>query len=469
MEQRLIKEVILIEGMTCTNCERKIERALSKLEGIIEVKALYSESRAYITFDAGKIDLQVIIEAIDESGYKAYGSGEKTGLAGVHYAAIGIIILALYVIVKNTIGFNFIPAVDRSMSYGLLFIVGLLTSLHCIAMCGGLNISQCISRSGSSDAAGFGKLKPSLLYNTGRVISYTLIGGAVGALGSVVSFSGKAKGIVAIAAGAFMIIMGLNMLNISPALRKVSFRLIPKSISDRIFNSEKKHGPLYVGLLNGLMPCGPLQTMQLYALGTGSFAAGALSMLAFSLGTVPLMFGLGAISTMLSKRFTKNMMKAGAVLVMVLGFVMIGRGMSLSGISTGIIPKAEASAGNSSVAEIKGGVQTVSIELQRNKYTPIIVQKGIPVQFIINAEKENINGCNNEIYIPEYEKSLRLKPGENIIEFTPDQEGSIPYSCWMGMIRSNILVVPDLAKISNEAYQEAETNTQGGFTMPCCR
>jgi len=81
------------------------------------------------------------------------------------------------------------------------------------------------------------------------------------------------------------------MLNIFPVLRKITPRM-PKIFGRKISNAKNK-GPLLVGLLNGFMPCGPLQAMQLYALGTGSFIAGATSMFMFSLGTVPLMFGLG--------------------------------------------------------------------------------------------------------------------------------------------------------------------------------
>lgn len=229
------------------------------------------------------------------------------------------------------------------MSYGLLFVVGLLTSLHCIAMCGGINMSVCIkynAGSGKSETCGetngeakkqveFAHLMPSFLYNLGRVISYTVVGGVVGALGSAIGFSGAAKGAVAIISGVFMIIMGLNMLNLFPVLRKISPRM-PKIFGSKISNAKNK-GPLLVGLLNGLMPCGPLQAMQLYALGTGSFVAGAASMFMFSLGTVPLMFVLGAISSVVSGKFTKKMMKVSAVLVIVLGVVMLNRGLSLSG------------------------------------------------------------------------------------------------------------------------------------------
>ncbi len=92
-----------------------------------------------------------------------------------------------------------------------------------------------------------------------------------------------------------MVVLGLKMLGIISKVPSPS-RLFPAAVREsfgRFGASFRKRGPFAVGLLNGLMPCGPLQTMQLYALGTGSALAGALSMFIFSAGTVPLMLVFG--------------------------------------------------------------------------------------------------------------------------------------------------------------------------------
>ena len=460
MEQRLIRKILQIESMTCTNCEMRIENTLKKLDGVVEVKAIFISSNVYITYDANVVRLEYIIETVENLDYQVKNrTGEKAAPAANTKKAqdwksvnqllgIGVILFALYFFIKNTVGFNFIPEINPSMGYGILFVVGMLTSLHCIAMCGGINLSQCVSyKNKNADTGKLAKLKPSVLYNCGRVVSYTVIGGIVGALGSVISFSGAAKGIAAIISGFFMLIMGLNMLNIFPWLRKLNPRM-PKIFGNKIHNNNGKYGPFFVGLLNGLMPCGLLQAMQIYALGTGSFVTGALSMLMFSLGTVPLMFGFGAVSSMLSGKFTHKMMKVSAMLVIVLGVVMTNRGLALSGFS---LPFAAfgANSGTQSTgaATIQDGVQIITTKLSSGRYEPITVQKGIPVKWIIQAQKGDINGCNNEIIIPKLDKSKKLKAGDNVIEFTPTQTGTFAYSCWMGMIRSKITVVDDISNI----------------------
>ncbi|HCC07199.1 MAG TPA: heavy metal transporter [Clostridiales bacterium] len=461
----IIHKMLKVEGMTCVGCERKIEKALQALDGVTEVKVSYKNLNSKIKFDSDIINIQEITEAIDNLGYKVVDSnvnknsehkqGSKMSVSQL--LGIGIIIFALYMIINNTIGFNFIPGVSQNMSYGILFVVGLLTSLHCIAMCGGINLSQCVAYKSTNEDSKFAKLKPSFLYNMGRVISYTIIGGIVGALGAAISFSGSAKGAVAIIAGAFMVIMGVNMLNVFPALRKLIPQM-PKVLRNKI-REGNSHGPFYVGLLNGLMPCGPLQTMQLYALGTGSFVAGAMSMFVFSLGTVPLMFGFGAVSSILSKNFTHNMLKVSAVLVMVLGLIMVNRGLNLSGVDISMAAP-QTTTNSDNVARVEGNVQFVNTTMDGGRYTPIVVQKGIPVKWTITATSADLNGCNNPVTIPKYNIEKRLVVGDNVIEFTPQEEGFITYTCWMGMISSTIEVVEDVSKVTDASIANTDNNQE---------
>ncbi|MDR2096979.1 MAG: sulfite exporter TauE/SafE family protein, partial [Spirochaetaceae bacterium] len=236
---------------------------------------------------------------------------------------------------------------------------------------------------------------------------------------------------------------------------------LPAIFTNKI--DEQKAGnksPLIIGLLNGLMPCGPLQAMQLYALSSGSAVAGGISMFLFSLGTVPLMFGIGALSSLLSRKFTRRVMQTGAVLVTVLGMTMFTNGWNLAGINFNPLDSIAAALNPFAVKEtrrrfggaadtgifepvIENGFQIVNSSLSGGRYPAITVQQGIPVKWTINAPQGSINGCNNRMIIREYKIEHRFQPGENVIEFTPDKTGRFPYSCWMGMIRSSITVVAE--------------------------
>ncbi|MDR1532697.1 MAG: sulfite exporter TauE/SafE family protein [Clostridiales bacterium] len=432
-----------IKGMTCTSCQSKIEKKLTNTAGVTRAEVSYRDGTAEVSYDPDIISLKDIAAVIERLDYKVLADDQPHS-GGNRAAGILIIVFAVFLLMRQfglTDFFNIFPTADSSMGYGMLFLLGILTSVHCVAMCGGINLSQCIPRA-RPDGAPARALRPSILYNAGRVISYTAVGGLVGALGAVITFSGWMRGAVQLIAGAFMIIMGVNMLGTFPWLRRLMPGL-PK-IFARTINAEKSrsNSPLYVGLLNGLMPCGPLQAMQLYALSAGSPVIGALSMLMFALGTVPLMFGLGALSSILSKKFTGRLMTVGASLVIVLGLSMFGNGWTLSGFSLNFLAASKNSPTSSGApAVMENGVQIVNSTLSSGRYPAITVQAGTPVKWIIDAPKGSINGCNNRMIIREYGIEYKFQTGENVIEFTPAEAGQIPYSCWMGMIRSSITVL----------------------------
>lgn len=464
---------IYIDGMTCAHCENKIEMTLSKTPGVLEAKVSYNNGTALVAFDGDVITYAQVKAVISGLDYAPKDEAERQAKPLPAWARIlGVlaILLAGYFIFNQLGIFDFanvFPTAGQGTALGMLFVIGLLTSVHCIAMCGGINISQCVNKGKPQDNArqpakdgaeetvkqaqteskapakskiNVKTFRSSFLYNLGRVISYTVIGFIVGALGMVLTFSDVGRGVVAIIAGIFMIIMGLNMLGAFPFLRKLTPRM-PKFFAKFVDKQkEKNNSPLIVGLLNGLMPCGPLQTMQIYALSTGSPWLGALSMFLFSLGTVPLMFAVGALSSILTKKFTKRIMAVSAALVIVMGMFMFNNGTALSG-----LPMPEFLGGTGTVVEsvidYDNNIQTVSFDLKSNSYTAIKIKNGIPVVWIIKAESSNINSCNNEIKVTKLGITKKLEVGDNIIEFTPDKTGTIPYSCWMGMIKSKIIII----------------------------
>jgi len=443
-KQDLQKRSFRIGGMTCINCQNKIEKKLKKTPGIHDATVNYNTAVAVVTYDASEICFDEISAVIEKLGYRTLDG--KSGYTVTQIIGTLVIILALFVLMRafasSKLAADF-PLAQAGMSYGMLVIIGIFTSLHCIAMCGGINLSQNLQGSGgTAPASTYTLLLPSILYNGGRLVSYTLVGVLVGALGSVITVSGRFKGVVQLAAGIFMVIMGLNMLGLFPALRRFSLH-IPKVFAAKIDEQKTGRGPVVVGFLNGLMPCGPLQAMQLYALSTGSPVKGGIAMFLFCAGTIPLMFALGAVSSALSNAkgqvFSRRVMQAGAVLVTALGLVMFSSGWNLSGStnSLDISPLTPA---------IQNDVQIVNSTLLPNRYPAITVQQGIPVRWIINAPPGSITGCNNRMIIREYGIQYTFKQGDNIIEFTPTKAGRFSYSCWMAMIYSTITVLAETEK-----------------------
>jgi sulfite exporter TauE/SafE/copper chaperone CopZ len=457
MSVKQIKTVLQVEGMHCVACETRIEKKLSQIPGVQKVAAYYSTGRVVVTHSTADFDQDELTRAIKNLEYhvvsKNIAVGNQQDMPPTDYslaAFVAVLLISIYFFMDRAgllSVFTLFPTAKEGMGYGLLFLIGLLTSVHCIAMCGGICLSQSIPTrlNGKEATRKPSSLRPTISYNLGRVISYTVIGGIVGGIGGIFSLSGTLKGAIPIIAGIFMVIMGLNMLNLFPFLRRLQPRL-PKSLARIVSAKQGGSRPLVIGLLNGLMPCGPLQAMQLYALSTGSPWKGAIAMFLFSIGTVPLMFSLGALSSVLTKRFTHKMLTVSAVLVILLGVFMFNTGASLSNITlSGILP----GAGNIETGqqtEIVDGKQLVTTQLSSRGYEPIIVQQGIPVKWNLRADSKSLNGCNNAIVIPAYNIQKNLVPGDNIIEFLPTESGVVNFSCWMGMIRSTITVTEEVIK-----------------------
>jgi sulfite exporter TauE/SafE/copper chaperone CopZ len=478
---------IRIVGMTCANCQNRIEKKLKNLAGVLEVAVSFSTGTAAITYDASTLTLKEITEVIGTLGYQVLDGKPKIDAPRI--AGTAILILSLYMLLQG-LGVSALagafPLAEAGMGYGMVFVIGLITSVHCVAMCGGINLSQCIPHRAARSEGGrrWDTLLPGILYNGGRAISYTTVGIVVGALGQVLTVSGRFQGAVQLAAGVFMVSMGLNMLGIfqgslGTALRRFNLRL--PAIFTKKIDAQKagNKSPLVIGLLNGFMPCGPLQAMQLYALSTGSPVAGGISMFLFSMGTIPLMFGIGALSSVLSRKFTLRVMQIGAVLVTVLGMTMFTNGWNLAGINfnpaTSISAAFNPFAPSGGPADagtfepvIENGYQIVNSSLSGGRYPAITVQQGIPVKWTITAPEGNINGCNNRMIIREYRIEHRFQPGENVIEFTPDKTGRFPYSCWMGMIRSSITVVGEGETIAGVSEPDT-TPVPAGVGIPTDR
>ena len=334
------------------------------------------------------------------------------------------------------------PKLSRDMSYGLLIFIGFLTSFHCVGMCGPLILSY-VAKSATH---GHKSYSAHLLYGLGKTLSYTVIGAMFGIFGAVVAFTPYAEGAVGVAAGIFLILFGLHMLEVFPALSHFQFKT-PKFVMRFVGKEYRKHSnPFVIGLLNGLMIiCGPLQAMYVMAAGTGSWTEGAAILFFFGVGTLPLLLGFGFLTSLLSANLTPKLLKASGVIVMILGAIMLNRGVAVTGtgvdfntlvarVSQQLLP-IEAKKTSSDMA------QTINMEVVKSSFFPheFTLRKGVPVKWVINGKE--LTYCNKVILVPQYQLRIELKDGIQIIEFTPPESGVVPWSCWMGMIPGTFVVV----------------------------
>ena len=452
-----------IGGMTCINCQLTIQNRLVKLSGVYSADVDFAAGTARIMYDGTARTRENISAAIQNLGYQVVQGGTAYTKSAVYLAVIA----ALFLLLQKTGVLNvlapdvsaFSAGTASAAGFAMLFVIGALTSVHCVAMCGGINLSQVVPGTASSTAVRrAGSFLPVFLYNGGRVVSYTLIGAVFGAAGQLLgSTSADGSSIMPsavqaglkLAAGICMVLTGISLLGIFPALRRFVPHL-PASFAGRITGAKARNirraRPFIVGLLNGFMPCGPMQTMWIVAFASGNPLSGGLAMLAFSLGTVPLMAGLGSVIAVLGRKYSGTVMKTGAVLVVVMGLSMMAQGFALGGFTAsgrqgGTAVASEPAAVSVPAAErITDGVQLVKSTLNPYQYPAITVKKGVPVRWEIEASEGSLTGCNYKMIFRDFGFMYTLGYGTNVIEFTPEREGTFTYTCWMGMVRGTVRV-----------------------------
>ena len=366
-------------------------------------------------------------------------------IAGVTLAIIGIgFILSLESWFIKHID---MPGLRSDMSYGLLFLVGFLTGFHCVGMCGPLILSYVAKNA----TKGYQTYSAHFLYGIGKTLSYTLIGALLGAFGSVFAFTPYAQGAVGVAAGIFLILFGLHMLGVFPALSH--FQIRTPAFVMRFVGKEyrKRSNPFVIGLLNGLMViCGPLQAMYIMAAGTGSWTQGAAIMFFFGIGTLPLLLSFGFLTSLISANLTPKILKASGFIVIILGVIMLNRGLAVTGtgidFNTLVVSVSQKLSPMVTEPPATDAEQIIYMEVFISGYSPnkFNLRKGIPVKWIINVKE--LTECNKVILVPQYGLTIKLQPGMQVFEFTPTETGEVvvPWSCWMGMLHGTFITAENV-------------------------
>ena len=429
------KYYMRIDGIFCDHCKKVLTEALLKDPAIEKVTIQNGIARLTCV---SKPNFKSRIRAVNELGYTTKAEYISTSLHKVRetaslpeFAGILAILLLFLWALRKIFGFNvfnMIPAIDSSITYGMLVVTGLLTSIHCVSMCGALNLTAAFQSQDGKKSF----LRP-IFYNAGRLLSYTAIGCAAGALGSVFSISPAVSGAIILVGAGLMLLMALKMLGVIDLPELWCFRG-PKAGGRNAF---------VIGLLNGFMPCGPLQAMQLYALSAGSALAGGTAMLLFGLGTVPLMLSMGVFVNVAKGKWRTRISKAASVVMLVLAVTMLSRGLLALNVDVSRLFSRSQSYDGYTAAVLHDGYQEVELELDFGSYGDFVVLEGVPVRLNIHAPAEHITGCNNEVVFRDFGVSKSLLPGDNIIEFTPEETGEYTYTCWMNMIRNHIQVIDD--------------------------
>ncbi|MGF1569445.1 MAG: sulfite exporter TauE/SafE family protein [Nodosilinea sp.] len=211
---------------------------------------------------------------------------------------------------------------------------------HCLGMCGPITVAFALGAQGEAPVTSWLQVRFHLLLNLGRLLSYALVGAAIGGLGSVLVAGGQMAGLgsglrqaMTLLTGGLLIWFGLRQ--VSPGLLPRLPLIHPfgkKSLHERLSQTmggvsatRRWWTPVALGLCWGLIPCGFLYVAHIKAAATAQPGAGALTMLAFGLGTLPMMAGIGLSATWLSQDRRGQLFRLGGWITLVVGVLTLTR------------------------------------------------------------------------------------------------------------------------------------------------
>lgn len=447
------KIIVPIKGMHCKSCEILVEEKLMTVKDIKKAVVNHRRDSAEIYYHGKNPDLGAIKTAVEAAGYslgkeetKGWFSKNKNDYKELGLAALFLV--GLYFMLKGLglTNINILPAEGGGVTIPLVLLIGLTAGFStCMALVGGLVLGLSARHSElHPEATAMEKFRPHLLFNLGRFVSYTLLGGILGVFGSVIQLSNLALGALTIAVGLIMLIMGLQLIEIFPWAHKLRLTL-PKGLSRALglggHEKEYSHkNSLFLGAATFFLPCGFTQAMQVLAVSTGSFIYGAIVMGLFALGTMPGLLAVGGLAAAFKGGAARKFFKFAGLAVLIFAIFNISNGLSLTGLSLAYGQSANVNLNDPNVT-LENGVQVVRMKETSGGYSPnsFTIRLGIPVKWIIDAQAPY--SCASSLSLPKYNIRKNLVQGENIIEFTPDVLGPIRFSCSMGMYNGVFNVV----------------------------
>lgn len=444
---------VRILGMTCGSCELLLERKIQAVHGVLAVNVNHRKGTARITVHGDAVPLRDKIEqVIRKAGYRVHDSDEPSSSkeeSDKKWMEIGGSLLIIFAIYKLLQAFDLVslaPSTSGALSFGGIFVIGLVAGTSsCLAVTGGLLLALAAKHNELHRAeTSTEKFIPLLHFNIGRLVSYFVLGGVVGVIGQSVTLSTKMSGYTSIAVALIMLWLALTILHVIP---KGSFPIRPpKKLSHWIHNlSESDHpaAPFFLGAFTFFLPCGFTQSLQLVALASGNFFAGALTMFTFALGTLPSLIGLSAVSSTAKGTTSRLFLRFSGALVLVLAFSNLSSGLALTGftIANIFVTENQETPNAGALPTMNGGAEEVAMKVTRFGYEPsnLTIRAGMPVKWMIDGA--GAQGCTSQIVVPTLNITKALSSGINEIDFTAPKKGTLAFSCSMGMVRGSFTVL----------------------------
>jgi sulfite exporter TauE/SafE/copper chaperone CopZ len=281
-----------VTGMHCAACPILIKSELEDVPEVSNASASLKHHTVEVQGEFGDKTLEHLArdltEVVKKHGYTLSVERQRHAIRWSEFGTavpIAMGFVALFIILQKLGIVNLVTT--SNVTYGTAFVIGLIASVStCMAVVGGLVLSMSANFAKEGD-----KIRPQVLFHAGRLVSFFVLGGVIGLLGSAFALGAMGTFVLSLLVALILLVLGINLLDIFPSLKRWQPTL-PSFVGTHINGlKEINHSltPVLLGAATFVLPCGFTQSMQIYSLTTGSFWTGAFTMSAFALGTLPVL------------------------------------------------------------------------------------------------------------------------------------------------------------------------------------
>lgn len=326
--------ILHIQGLHCPSCIVLNEEALREVSGVTHVKVDLAKQTVVVSGELPESieDTIALLSPKMPQGYTLSTQSATNNPAWnefIYAIPIAALLIIGFILLQKT-GLVSITAGSEA-GLGTSLIIGLVASVStCLAVVGGLVLSVSASYAHTGNT-----WRPQASFHIGRLIGFFLLGGALGYLGKSMELGRVGSLVLAIIVALIMLILGFNLLDLTHHAKK--FQLHMPGILGRavrsLKNSSNPRVPLLLGVATFFLPCGFTQSMQAYALTTGGFISGGLTMLVFALGTLPMLVLLSFSAFSINNKSWRGVFfKTAGILVIVLAVINLLGALAVAGI-----------------------------------------------------------------------------------------------------------------------------------------
>lgn len=382
-------------NITCGTCIDKVKKTLGEDAKLVDYN--FTKQRIIIEMnEANKI--LFIVRKLQKAGFEVGSYKEYKGVNNYFINSLIIGILIILVI----LGTKFFPSIEFGTEFSIILVVvfGVLSSFHCISMCGPIALKQ-------------HSINKSFQYHLGRIISYSAVGFILGLLGGVISINETFVMFIGIVAGILLILLGLSSIDVIK---------IPR-IKYNVKNDNKSS--FVIGLLNGVLPCAVLQIMWIYVLTLANPFYGLLTMFIIAVISSTALYCFSVLGTKLTFFRSKAFKIILAIYIILIGFNMVNSSFK----------QLKATSNEVTTTEVSASPSTSQEYILDENY--ILNTGSIPVntEVTINVDGDKMNGCSEKFFVtfPDGQSIYVDTTKVDSFTVTPTETGTVTIECWMSM------------------------------------